>query len=131
MNNGTPIAGATSPTLVLANVTSPPSVYCAVTSGAITVNSSWSNSVICYTGPTVSMSVTNNGPSCRFINANITGDYSDIEWYQGQTGDTSIYYGHGVTPYIMVCPSSSTTFWCRVYSPDGTCNADSVTVTVP
>src|SRR5262249_50703196 len=82
-SNGTPISGATSPFLLLPNVTSPPNLACQVTSGAATVTSRWPNINICYNGPTVSVNWTANGPSCRFINANISGDYSDIEWYQG------------------------------------------------
>ena len=127
------INGATSSTLIVPNVTSAGGYSCTVTSGTATIysRSAWVD--VCY-GPSVSITVTNNGPSCRFINANISGVYSGIEWYQGLTGDTAAYVTSGQAS-IMVCPSTATKYWCRVYGTDsGTgaaCNADSIAVTVP
>jgi len=127
------ISGATTSTLVVPNVTTGTGYYCVVTSGTATVysRSAWVD--VCY-GPSVSVTVANNGPSCRFINANISGDYSGTEWYQGLTGHTAAYVTSGQAS-IMVCPSTSTKYWCRVYGVDSgagaACNADSVAVTVP
>ena len=110
-----------------------PIVSAGVISGTATAYSRYAYVDLC-DGPGVSVSVTNNGPSCRFINANVTGVYSGIEWYKGLTGDTSQFVSSGQAS-IMVCPSGTTTYWCRVYGADaGTgaaCNADSVAVTVP
>jgi hypothetical protein len=131
-STNTNFTGATSTTFVLSSVTAPLSVYCKVTSGTATVFSRLASIDVC-SGPSVSVSWTNNGPSCRFINASISGDYTGIEWYKGQPGDTSTFVASGQTS-IMVCPTATTTYWCRVYGTDagtGTeCNATSGGVTV-
>jgi hypothetical protein len=133
-NTGQVVPGATdSPYLYLAPVTSTLRVYCNVTSGSATT-SSYTAEISNCDGPRVTMSVVNNGPNCRFIIANITGDYSDIEWYEGNPGDMTSYVTRGQTS-LMICPTTTRKFWCRVYGTDsmyGTeCNADSVGVTIP
>jgi len=117
--------------LVLTNVTAPISVYCAVTSGTATVYSAQADITLC-SGPSVTMSWGYSG-ACRMIYANITGDYSQIEWFRGQPGDVSSPLGTGPAS-LLVCPTAPTTYWCRVYGTDpgsGTaCNTDSPPVTV-
>ena len=118
--------------VTLPSVTSTTRVYCQVTSGSATVNSAPGQITNC-DGPTVTVSTSNNGPSCRWITATINGNYTDIEWYQGQSGDTTSFYSSGQTT-LMICPTTTKSFWCRVYGTDpntsSNCNADSQTVTI-
>jgi hypothetical protein len=113
--------------LALSSVTSPMMVYCRVTSGGATIQSYPAEVTTC-SGPSVSLTVVPSG-SCRMIYSNITGDYSGVEWYLGSQSDTSYWVGSQTSLYV--CPSTTTTYWMRVYGPDGTCNADSVTVNAP
>lgn len=129
--NGAVIPGSgNSNRLVLTSVTAPINVYCAVTSGAATVYSNAAEITLC-SGPTVTASWVPNG-SCRYIMAQINGEYSQIEWYAGQPGDTSQYWGASTA--FNFCPTAPTTFWARVYGTDpntsSACNADSAAVTV-
>jgi len=129
---GVVVPGSTdSATLVTPPITSPTSILVTVTSGAATVSSQPADITLC-SGPQVSMSTSVAG-SCRYITANITGDYSQIEWYRGQPGDTSWLVQTGGT-MIVFCPTAPTTFWCRVYGTDANsgaeCDANSTAVTV-
>lgn len=127
------VIGGDSYRVTVGPVTSTTRVYCQVTSGSATVSSAPGQITNCE-GPTVTVSTSNNGPSCRWITATINGTYTDIEWYQGQSGDTSSFYSSGQTT-LMICPTGTKSYWCRVYGTDpntsSNCNADSATVTIP
>jgi hypothetical protein len=116
------------------NITGTSNYYCMVSSsGGATVQTGTGTFFLCSGVPTSATTVTNAGGNCRNLLSNTAGTYDSITWYQGQRGDTSIQVG--TNWYLSVCPTTSTTYWYRVYNTDQnlqvTCYADGPTVTVP
>jgi hypothetical protein len=102
--------------------------YCEVSSGNAVVVSATANITFC-SGPSVSWPAVSGSGSCRTIGVTSSEFWAEYHWYRGARGDTSnpVTTGSSVT----VCPTSSTTYWCRVWMPDLSCYNDSGAVTVP
>jgi Ig-like domain CHU_C associated len=129
--NGTPVSGAPdSPTLILPTVTANALVYCDVTSGAATRSTNGTSIVIC-DGPYITSTQVTNSGSCRYINVSVLNPYmiDSYTWYQGPRGDTSHPQAGYFDSYFSVCPTSPTTYWCRVAQ--GGCYSDTQAVAVP
>ena len=132
-SNGNVVPGSTdSATLITGPITSSTSIVVEVTSGAAMIISQPADITVC-SGPQVTLSMSGS-TGCRYITANITGNYTDIEWYRGQPGDTSWLVQTGNTWYVA-CPSApSTTYWVRVYGTDyysgAECDASSAGITL-
>jgi hypothetical protein len=125
--------GTDSPTFITPDITASKSYYCVVTTGAGNASTTTNTaSLDLCSGSTVTASVVNNG-SCRYLVGNPQGNYDTLTWYKGQRGDTS--QPVSTSPLYNVCPSTSTTYWCRIGFTDSnqqvTCYADSNAVTVP
>ncbi|HSY51592.1 MAG TPA: hypothetical protein VLC46_22510 [Thermoanaerobaculia bacterium] len=130
-----PVAGAPdSPNFISPDVNATADYYCIITSSGGAQTTSWTGTFYLCTGvPINSTTVTNAGGNCRNLISNVAGSYNNMTWYQGQRGDTSVQVGTNY--YLSVCPSTSTTYWFRVFNTDSSqgvsCYTDSATSTVP
>jgi hypothetical protein len=130
-----PVAGAPdSPNFISPDVNATADYYCIITSSGGAQTTSWTATFYLCTGvPINSTTVTNAGGNCRNLISNVAGSYNNMTWYQGQRGDTSVQVGTNY--YLSVCPSTSTTYWFRVYNTDSSqgvsCYTDSAATTVP
>lgn len=130
-----PVAGAPdSPNFISPDVNATADYYCIITSSGGGQTTSWTGTFyLCSGVPISSTTVTNAGGNCRNLISNVGGSYSSMTWFQGQRGDTSVQVGTNY--YLSVCPSTSTTYWFRVYNTDSSqgvsCYTDSAATTVP
>lgn len=130
-DNGAAIAGAPdAPVYTSGALYTNKTIWCDVTSGPYyaTVQSYPATATLCDGVYVTSMPVTSYGGSCRHIALNTTGPADSYAWYQGARGDTSVSVPSGSNE-LDVCPSSATTYWCRITR--GSCYTDSPAVTLP
>jgi hypothetical protein len=123
--------GSDSPTVIVQIDSDNSAVTCDVSSGTATSHSDPVYFSVC-SGPYIYGITTYPQPNgCKTLSASIDEPQwvQSIDWYQGARGDTS----HPVS--MPVCPTSATTYWCRVTKWDdatqSSCYGDSQTVTLP
>jgi len=134
LNDGShPIAGATSPSYTTPALTQNASYFCAVTSGFAVTYSPWAEVTIC-TPPQLDSAYTQAAsPGCWYVVAAVNGNDAgnvNYTWYRGQSGDTSSIVQGFTGNYMTVCPTVTTSYWCRIWFNDGSCYKDTQTLTV-
>jgi YD repeat-containing protein len=68
--------------------------------------------------------------NCRYLTVNADDPSATYQWYQGARGVTTTPVGSYNS--VTVCPTTATTYWCRVTAGDGSgCYTDSAAVTAP
>jgi len=68
--------------------------------------------------------------SCRSLSVGSDDPSATYQWYQGVRGVTTTPVGN--SNQIFVCPSTATTYWCRITAGDGSgCYTDSAAITAP
>jgi Ig-like domain CHU_C associated len=121
--------GTNSPAYTTPALTTAYSYYCIVNSGTAQNYSSWASIELC-DGPAVQSIDKYPSGSCRVLQANAMDWYGayTYQWFRGARGDTSNPAGYGAS--VQVCPTSTTSYWCRVTNENG-CYTDSQTINVP
>jgi YD repeat-containing protein len=128
-----PIAGATSASYTTPVLTQNASYICGVTSGTAVVFTPLANLTIC-TPPQLDSAYTQTaGTGCWYVVAAVNANDGwnvNYTWYKGQSGDVSSPVPGGTGNYITVCPTVTTSYWCRIWFNDGSCYKDTPTLTV-
>ncbi|HWW61498.1 MAG TPA: hypothetical protein VN181_09035, partial [Thermoanaerobaculia bacterium] len=135
--NGSSVVVGTTPTVSIQLTQLPVNVWCNVTSGAATINSTLVGATLS-PAPTV-YSVTKGpaGPGRYWLQANVDPNDRPLvfwKWYEGPVGNvaaSTLLYDAGFNEIIYVTPSSlPKTYWVRVLYQDTGCPTDAG-VTVP
>lgn len=70
--------------------------------------------------------------SSRGLSVSADDPSATYQWYQGPRGVTTTPVSGGASSLVWVSPTTTTTYWCRVTSGDGTgCYTDSASITAP
>jgi hypothetical protein len=124
--------GSPSPTYTTPNLTANASYICGVSSGIAISYTAWADLTIC-TPPLLDSAYTQTaGTGCWYVVAAVNGQDSwnvNYTWYKGATGDTSQPIGQ-TGNYATVCPTVTTSYWCRIWFNDSSCYKDTPTLTV-
>src|SRR5262249_19805336 len=68
--------------------------------------------------------------SCRYLSIGSDDPNATFQWYQGVRGVITTPVGTGAA--VTVCPTTATSYWCRITAGDGTgCYTDSAAITAP
>jgi hypothetical protein len=128
-----PVSGATSTSYTTPVLTQNATYFCAVTSGIAVSYTPFADLTIC-TPPQLDSAYTQTaGTGCWYVVAAVNpndGWNVNYTWYKGQTGDVSSPVPGGTSNYITVCPTVTTSYWCRIWFNDYSCYKDTPTLTV-